>query len=541
MKKLLIILLFPFAAHANNPFATGHYVQPVYDPYEFTFTTTYYIDPSGSDGSGTGSILNPWKTLRKATTAVTTAGDIIHVNAGTYTETLQSTLAVGVSIEGIGITSIIKSTETADFVPIIVANSAEGTAGNQHISGLKFDGQATSTALAILTQGRSNFSIHDCTVIDFRQEFVYWRGRNDNTNGAPSIYAVGNSFYSNIVTNCSGYDAFGHGQLMFGGQDGMLIHHNTMTQDSRGAGLNGWPIKHQANNGYSKNVQIYSNTFTKDPDYAGTWDFNVESFNNENWQVYRNTFHGAGLDMNYQTGTTYIGYNTFDYPIIPVLQYQSAITLEFGSTSVTVENNTCDGASTFVLFTPRDGNTIRDIFINNNLSTRMGMSGTDGYAFRWNTSGMNSGATITLRNLQIKHNTFVSLNALYGARLPDGNPDVINAIVNADSIYLTNNIFKDFITTPAVANPAAGINHIWYQNNIFYGNGNSNLPIYNGGSPLNPVTSGMIYTDPLLGVDYLPGFGSPAIGAALGGGNIGYQVPPATDTRFKKTVLLKRH
>lgn len=526
MKSIFVLLLTLCFSHSfadNRPHTRRRFVS------------TYYIDPSGNDGSGTGSLLAPWKTLRKATATVTTLGDIIHVNAGSYTETLQSTLAPGVSIEGVGITSIIKSTATADFTSIIVASSAEGTNGNQHITGLKFDGQSTATALAILIQGRSNFSVYNCTAIDFRQEFVYWRGRNDNTNGAPTTYATGNSFHDNIVTNCAGYDAFGHGQLMFGGQDGMLVYNNIMTQDSRGSGNNGWPIKHQANNGYSKNVRVYSNIFTKDPDYGGTWDFAVESFHNENWQVDHNAFHGGGLDMNFQTGTTGITYNTFDYPVIPVLQYQSAITLEFGSTGVTVQNNTCNGASSFVLFTPRDGNTVRDIDIDNNLSYHMGLSGVDGYGIRWNTSGMASGATIILRNLQINHNTFVSLNALYGARLPDGNPDVINAIVDADSIYLKNNILTGFITTPAVANPAAGINHIWYINNIFFDNGNADLPIYNGGSPMNPVTTGALTSDPLLNAFYLPGLGSPALGAASDGGNIGYQVPAST----LKTVTVK--
>lgn len=70
--------------------------------FAFCFAATYYIDPNGNDATGNGSIGNPWKTLRKATQAVTTPGNIIHVNPGTYTETQQSFLAIGVSIEGVG-------------------------------------------------------------------------------------------------------------------------------------------------------------------------------------------------------------------------------------------------------------------------------------------------------------------------------------------------------------------------------------------------------------------------------------------------------
>jgi hypothetical protein len=89
MKKLLFILLFiPVILQAQ---------------------TTYYIDPGGNDGTGTGTIGNPWKSLYKACNSVSGSGDIIHVNAGTYTETNQCALDVNVSIEGASeVTSIIK-------------------------------------------------------------------------------------------------------------------------------------------------------------------------------------------------------------------------------------------------------------------------------------------------------------------------------------------------------------------------------------------------------------------------------------------------
>ncbi|MEI9958600.1 MAG: DUF1565 domain-containing protein [Ferruginibacter sp.] len=76
--------------------------------FQFCFASTFYISPNGNDNTGNGSRSNPWKSLYKATAAVTAAGDIIHVNAGTYIETQQSLLAIGVSIEGDGITSILK-------------------------------------------------------------------------------------------------------------------------------------------------------------------------------------------------------------------------------------------------------------------------------------------------------------------------------------------------------------------------------------------------------------------------------------------------
>ena len=128
---------------------------------------TYYISAAGNDATGTGTISSPWKTLFKATSAVTASGSIIHVNAGTYTETQQCSLPVGVSIEGDGATSIVRSTVNSFQAPLLRLSSAAGTSGNQHISNLKFDGQSLATSWGIYIEGRSNVSIYNCTVTNF--------------------------------------------------------------------------------------------------------------------------------------------------------------------------------------------------------------------------------------------------------------------------------------------------------------------------------------------------------------------------------------
>ena len=155
---------------------------------------TLYISPLGNDGSGTGAATNPWKTLLKATTSVSAAGSIIHVNAGTYVEAAQCSLKPGVSIEGEGITSVIKSAVTANFTAMIFLSSAtEGTNGNQHISNLKFDGQNLGTAWGISVVGRSNVSIHDCVVLNFREVGVNFSGiASQNGYLPPTTYASGN-------------------------------------------------------------------------------------------------------------------------------------------------------------------------------------------------------------------------------------------------------------------------------------------------------------------------------------------------------------
>ena len=105
-----------------------------------TNATTYYISPTGSDATGKGTTALPFKTIFKAA-SVANSGDIIHVNAGTYTESQSTSLPAGVSIEGVGNTSIIRASFSTVWQAILYCNSAEGTNGNQHISKVKFDRQ----------------------------------------------------------------------------------------------------------------------------------------------------------------------------------------------------------------------------------------------------------------------------------------------------------------------------------------------------------------------------------------------------------------
>ena len=249
--------------------------------------TTYYIDPSGNDTTGNGTS-TPWKTLYKACSTVSGAGDIIHVNAGTYTETQTCILAVGVSIEGDGITSIIHSNVTEGggrYKSTIEAISPEGTNGNQHISFLKLDGNNLTADWAIHFGGRSNVSIHDTTIVDFFNFGVTMAGRNDGQAIAPTIYATGNTFYNNTIDNCAWYDGWGRGDLNIGGQEGMLIHDNNLKQDSRPSGQNGWPIKY-TNDGYLKGLKIYNNIGVNG---GGVWVQGPATFNVTGCNITANT------------------------------------------------------------------------------------------------------------------------------------------------------------------------------------------------------------------------------------------------------------
>lgn len=453
------------------------------------YAATYYISPAGNDLSGNGSISNPWKSLYKATSAVKTTGDIIHVFAGTYTETQQCVLAVGVSIEGEGVTSIIKSTLKSDWTALLLASSPEGTNGNQHISHLKFDGQNLSTFWGIQVAGRSNVSINNCTIIDFLDRGVLFGGRNDNKEEPPEIYATGNSFHDNIVLNCAAYNThngiYGRGCLNIGGQKGMLIYNNTIIQNQRPKGFNGWPIK-VYNNGYLLGCKIYNNTLTKIPFHGSSggengWDFCIELFNESGLEIYGNRIQGS-IDFNHQTKGDY-SYSIWIHDNIifqPTLNssFESGIILEFESEGVIIENNKLNNISGCILFYTRDFSFISDVVISNNTFLNIGkksINGHKGVGIGLYSEGTNNFA---VNNFTVHNNTLAaaSNNApYYGIE--------IAGAASVTDMKITNNSIQEFSIASFCSNPAFVINKLVIENNKLTGNGNNNKPFYIRGTP----------------------------------------------------------
>lgn len=224
----------------------------------------WYIATTGSDTHGKGTLADPWLTLKHACDTVTGAnfvGDTIVVGVGTFTETAQINLGVGVSIYGAGATSIITTGAALDPI-ILLASASEGTDGNQSISYLKIDGDLTALTL-IEIYARSNVDIHHCTAIDASYQGIRFHGRSDDLYQQSTIRAVGNSFHDNIVTNCATFDTEhawdkGRGNFAFGGQTGMLIYNNIITQPDRGTNANGHGIKF-CNHGDNDGTKIYDN------------------------------------------------------------------------------------------------------------------------------------------------------------------------------------------------------------------------------------------------------------------------------------------
>lgn len=541
--------------------------------------TVYYISPTGNDVSGTGTAGNPWKTLYKATSSVNTSGDVIYVNPGTYTETQQSVLAAGVSIEGAGNTSVIKSTLSATFQEIIsVRSNTQGSFGNQSISYIKMDGSNLTTSWGICIAARSNVSIHHCEFFDFRETAVNFSGIVAAMDtAAPAIYATGNSFHDNIVYNCSSntvlYNAkYGKGCLQFGGQKGFECYNNDIQQPKRTSPVNddiGWPIK-MANQGHIKGCKIYNNILKRAPIAATNganqnWNFSFEMWNIEGgMEFYNNTCQGEVDIANCSKGFTQDGYtfgmkfynNTVSLPALSNL-LAIGIRLEVNESDIEISNNTFSNLTSAISISPYDydnnghGIDIHRINIHHNLFYNMGKIGGGNNVITMDNISVN--AQCYFDDFYFDNNTLIAAPGtsapFFGIEVPAYYGG------NTKNIYVRNNHFGGFNQYPVLIGNGNNVTNLFIQNNNFYNNGVGNsVFIYSGGIPALYSNSGNTVVTPNFNALFQPNAGSPLIDAGVSTGmvfngtapDIGYfetgvfvpNIPPTANAGADQTIAL---
>ena len=504
MKKILIAIFISVTLAAN--------------------ATTYFLGPNGNDASGNGSINAPWKTLAFACSKAISSGDIIHVNAGTYPETSQSKLAAGVSIEGEGVNSLITSNIATEYMyTILLQSGSEGTNGNQHISNIKMNGSSSAFA-AIGINARSNVKIYNCTFENFFAQGVMFNGGTGYLSRAPGTFATGNEFHDNIITNCARYVAAnnnGDGCVMIGGQNGLLIYNNTITQTARGAGLNGYCFKYYSE-GYNKGVKIYNNILTTAPaagsEPSNSWGFILESHNSlGGMELYGNTCKGAWDLCGSSKGTYEFAWDIHDNTMgfdtqSPALDTEGDVGIRFESNfeRSNIYRNHFKNLSMAIYVSCSTGFTMKDLYIYSNLFENLGTNiNGKGWALRFTPNPM-SDLSNTVTNWNIWNNVIIagtSHSTAYGIQLPYG---------NASNFSVRNNIIEGFDQGPVQNGTSGSGSNVSIENNIFYNNGNSNAA---AGSIAytNYVNQNNLKVDPLFvsSTDFHLQSSSPAIGKGI--------------------------
>lgn len=487
--------------------------------------TIYYVRTDGNNANaGTSNTSGgAWLTVAYAA-ANTTSGDDIIVQPGTYTETSQVGLPVGVDLYGTDKwTCIIKSTLTATFTSAIYLSSSEGTAGNQSIHDLTFDGDLTCQ-MGIIVSGRSNVSIYNCRFYDFFDVGIIFRGRTDFADGAPTTYSTGNSFYDNYVWNCANIDAsYGRGCLELGGQIGMLVYNDTIIQTARATGDNGYCIKN-VNQGWLKGLKVHDNYLEVNPFHCASnggcdnrWDFALELSDSQGMEVYNNRILGS-CDQNFQYKGSYpysVYYhdNIFGWPSLNTNPTWGII-LEYSTSDAKIEGNTFMNVTMPMWFVPRSGDTLHRDTIRNNLAYGMGTSGGyDGRAIKQQGDYSNNPAN----GWVIDNNTFIGRTGgqgTFGIDIPLG------STAGVSNNKCRNNIVTNF--SVAIHSGSGGnMSDILINNNL---TDNVTTTIDLGGTPSGTysITGNISAAPDLNATTYVPNVGSPAINAGTDGTDIGF-------------------
>lgn len=490
----------------------------------------WYVATTGDDGTGDGSLGNPYKTLYKAL-SVAVATDTIMVGAGTFTETQTPLIVpVQVNIQGVGVTSIIKS---ADTDPILYLTSGvEGTNGNQFITDLAFNGvTGTDTSIvAIYVTCRSNVHIYDCKFDNFKQGAVRFKGAYAN-NVPPDTYATGNKFYNNYLTDCSKFVRYpsrnGYGALAIGGQDGFLAYNDTIINTGHETGKNGYLIKY-LDNGHNKNAKIYNNYLETVPEDYGL-AIAIEMWNGEGGnEIYNNTILGGCINVagSYaKPGASYFSFDIHHNTLgLSAIGSQSTyvvggVAIEGAATDVYVHHNMIKNAGYGLSIAVALVRTAQRIYFDYNIVHNWGTTayktlGAVGLVTR------NTGSTMS--DVYFRNNVFYN----------DGTNDPRYVVFfnpregNFNNVNFMNNIcigggtgFYWMTGVPESQTGPITIDQLNILNNIIYGNGYNTYNFNANITVTNAVETGSINSDPqwIGGSPYsfkIPG-GSPARNAGL--------------------------
>jgi hypothetical protein len=475
MKKLLIILFF---------LALSLIVR----------ATTYYVATTGSD-SNNGSIGSPFLHLHRACEVATVDRDIIHVEAGTFTETEQSILAVGVSIEGHGVSSIIHSHYSTGALISGEAPSTEGTNGNQSISYLYFDGDNLTGDAAIKIGYRSNVLVHHCTIINFYDNAVYFYACY---GGEPTIWATGNKIYDNIINNCGPCENGGTllgSNVSFGGQSGMEIYNNDIYQPDRGPNITGEALSY-CRGGWAKGMKIYNNSIIVDPSPGSLWSGVAEFFECKGgMEIYNNTISGTldfscnipGENGSYADyaltdeggyGFALKIYNNNMLYSVPRNRQESAIDIERNTTGrIEIFNNHFENLYRAIRFSympglPGNSLTKDNVWIYYNTFTDIGIP--DDQWGAGDAISIGSAPGDIADNFNIFNNTITA-----GSITPNGNAGISSWHGGAFTNWtIKNNIIVGF--DAAIYFQSVEIDGMVIENNNFYGNDNNSVVYYLG-------------------------------------------------------------
>ena len=461
--------------------------------------TDYFIDPSGSDSTGDGSVGSPWQHLSYACNQVTTPGDVVRISSGIYTDPDYCSLAVGVSIIGAGRDAVTISTSSSD--PMLggyisgfsVLNGGPVSPGNHEISGFTLDGQTntdhtTGVPWGIHFRGRENISIHDMRFEDiahggvrivgyYRHDSNYnWIGTSESCRYyEPPDYADEIMIFNNEFFRCTHVDQpweyARQGAIQIEAIQNLQLFNNHIDESQNNGGT-GIKI---CDAGWYKNADIHSNFIKTDPGDGNTFVMETYNFLDDS-KIRNNTMIGPlslnggivtrspGSDWNLQ-----IYNNTWDMSFwtVHVFMEISHNWLDFYNNYVVGNSEYAEGLGLWAT-NWLTGSSVDHVSIRNNVIYDVADVG-----FRINGHG-SSYSDIEFYNNVIDTVSMPTTWGGYGIALMDNSlyPTFVN---------IHNNLILNAETGWAQFNsPCADFDNVKVFNNMVYNNGNSNNVLNQG-------------------------------------------------------------
>lgn len=460
---------------------------------------TYYIDTTGADSagrSGANTSGQQWLSLAYAVTRVN-SGDIIHINAGTYTMADRVALPVNVSIEGAGDTAcIIRCHYVAGDVDDAFLVLSGGSNTGQHISGVRFLGDSYTGDNAIIIYNRDNVSIYDCTVIDFLIQGVRFDGTTQRT---------GNSLHDCTIDNSGGVNLSDRqANIFIKRQTGLLIYNNVVNQTERVGEDTGLGFRIED---HVYGCKIYDNEINGlQPNDTIGWTFSMEFWSSDKatgighgMEIYGNTIVGLidfGSGVNKGSYSYAVSFHDNIVGNDTAHAYddsQTGIEFEEICKDVYVYDNEFKYLDRPVYFCHNGtAGDFQDIHVYSNLIRNVPYNWSDGAGVTF----AGSGHPAVLTNIYIRNNTILAHSGGVGAAGWGIWLDSRGPITN---IYIQNNIVRGFATAPYGTIDGGGtIGTLVVQKNVVYGNGNSNNLMLTGITPSDLTNDGGIKSDPLF-------------------------------------------
>ena len=258
---------------------------------------TFYVSPNGNNSTGDGSAGKPWATLSHACSRVRNSGNTISIGAGSYVDSSQCNLAVGVNISGAGKAQTIIVSNLNDWY--ILANSNPIVDSRQTISGFTLDGNNRTLAHGICIIGRNFVTVDNVAFVHIRatalklEGYDWWRGADQESPAVPPPgYATGCILSNLTIIGCSdvNYQAAVWAQSIRDTLIDNIVVDESAGTGGRGNALKSWP-------GWINHCTIRNSTFTVNP--ATSMDaITIELWNLErDTEIHNNTFNEGYVSL----------------------------------------------------------------------------------------------------------------------------------------------------------------------------------------------------------------------------------------------------